>query len=489
MPKVKGWLDLPLKVRGEGQHLTDWLYLELRSAILEGSLSASARLPSTRDFAAQYGLSRGTIVQVFERLQSEGYLSSRVGAGTVISSQVMPRPPSGPDAGTLPAYVRNIRANYKRPKAFVGLSPACSLRPFRMGDVDLQEFPSKLWARLASRRARSPGSWALPADDLRGYQPLRQAIAGYLGSSRGIACAADQITIVSGVQQALDLLARLLLSTNDKIWLEDPGYWGARSVFSAGALKLVPVGVDGEGLAPTLEQLRQPPRLMFVSPSHQYPTGALMSHGRRRQLLEYAAAHGVWVVEDDYDSEFRYGARPLPALQGLDAHGRVIYLGTFSKTLFPALRLAYLVLPPDLVDAFARALNELFREGQTMQQAVLARFLAEGHYATHIRRMRAVYSARHDALMDAITRHFGAQVPVIGGDAGLHLTLGLGRLVDDDAVAQHAQRAGVTTRPLSLYHMRRPAAAKGLLLGYGCVREEEIAPSFAKLARVLRAYL
>ena len=211
-------------------------------------------------------------------------------------------------------------------------------------------------------------------------------MAEYLQGTRGVVCTPEQVVITSGTQQSLHLVAQLLADPGDAVWLEDPGYWGARSVFRALGLKLVPVPVDADGLAPGPEHLREPPRAMFVSPSHQYPTGALMSHGRRRQLLDYAAVHGVWVVEDDYDSEFRYGARPLPALQGLDEHGRVIYLGTFSKTLFPAMRLAYLVLPPELVDAFARALNELFREGQTLQQAVLARFLAEGHYASHIRK-------------------------------------------------------------------------------------------------------
>jgi GntR family transcriptional regulator/MocR family aminotransferase len=284
MPKVKGWLELPLGVRGEGQPLTDWLYLELRSAILEGRLSPSARLPSTRDFAAQYGLSRGTIVQVFERLQSEGYLCSRVGAGTVISGQVMPRPPSGPDAGALPAYVRSVRANYQRPKAFVGLAPSCSLLPFRMGDVDLQEFPSKLWARLASRRARSPGSWALPADDLRGYQPLRQVIAQYLGSSRGIACAADQITIVSGVQQALDLLARLLLSTDDKVWLEDPGYFGARIAFENAGAQIVAVPVDAEGIVVAQGIKTGAAAGAYVTPAHQFPLGAAEMGGERRGI-------------------------------------------------------------------------------------------------------------------------------------------------------------------------------------------------------------
>jgi GntR family transcriptional regulator/MocR family aminotransferase len=295
--------------------------------------------------------------------------------------------------------------------------------------------------------------------------------------------------ITSGTQQSLHLVAQLLADPGDAVWLEDPGYWGARSVFRALGLKLVPVRIDGEGMAPDAAQLREPPRAMFVSPSHQYPTGAVMSHGRRRQLLDYAARHGVWVVEDDYDSEFRYGARPLPALQGLDEHGRVIYLGTFSKTLFPALRLAYLVLPADIAERFAQALNELYREGQTPQQRVLAHFMAEGHYSSHIRRMRSIYSARHDALMDAIDRHFGKHLPVIGGDAGLHLVLGLPPRIDDIKAMQRVARSGVTTRPLSMYSMRPAPRPRGLLLGYGAVREEEVAPNFARLAAAVQSLL
>jgi GntR family transcriptional regulator/MocR family aminotransferase len=215
-----------------------------------------------------------------------------------------------------------------------------------------------------------------------------------------------------------------------------------------------------------------------------------MSHGRRRrQLLDYAAVHKTWVVEDDYDSEFRYGARPLPALQGLDRHGRVIYLGTFSKTLFPSLRLSYLVLPGDLVEHFSRGLSELYREGQSSQQAVLARFMAQGHYTSHIRRMRGVYGARHDALIHAIRHHFGEHLPVIGGDAGLHLVLGLPSQLDDQAVVERIARSKVIARPLSLYHMHQPAPAKGLLLGYGAVLEEEIAANFARLAHAVQHFL
>ena len=349
MPKVKGSLELSLKARGEGQPLTDWLCRELRSAILEGRLPPSARLPSTRDFAAQYGVSRGTIVQVFERLQSEGYLCSRVGVGTVISGQVMPRQRSRPEADALPAFIRSVRANYQRPKAFAGLAPPRASRPFRIGDVDLKEFPSKLWARLASRRARSPGSWAHPADDARGYKPLRQAIAQYLGSSRGIACAADQITIVSGVQQALDVLARLLLSTDDKVWMEDPGYFGARIAFENTGAQIVPVPVDAEGIV-VAQGLETGAAAVgaYVTPAHQFPLGPAMSLGRRMELLKWAASAGAFIIEDDYDSEYRFEGRPIPALMSLDPGSNVIMVGSLSKLLFPALRIGYIVAPPAL---------------------------------------------------------------------------------------------------------------------------------------------
>ncbi len=330
MPKVKGSLELSLKARGEGQPLTDWLCGELRSAILEGRLPPSARLPSTRDFAAQYGVSRGTIVQVFERLQSEGYLCSRVGVGTVISGQVMPRQRSRPKADALPAFIRSVKANHKRPKAFAGLAPPRASRPFRIGDVDLKEFPSNLWARLASRRARSPGSWAHPVDDARGYKPLRQAIAQYLGSSRGIACAPDQITIVSGVQQALDVLARLLLSTDDEVWMEDPGYFGARIAFENAGAQIVPVPVDAEGIV-VAQGLKTGAAAVgaYVTPAHQFPLGPAMSLGRRMELLKWAAGAGAFVIEDDYDSEYRFEGRPIPALMSLDPgierdHGRLL---------------------------------------------------------------------------------------------------------------------------------------------------------------------
>ena len=462
------------------------LYRILQAGIRDAVLAAGTRLPPTRTLALALGIARNTVVHVYEQLALEGYVQAGVGRGTFVAA-VAPRLVAR-GAAARPARRALLS---RRGTQLIDEAGAAPLQwgAFTPGVPEVRLFPAAVWNRLHARVWRAATPQQLSYATGAGEPALRDAIATYLQGTRGVACTPEQVVITSGTQQSLHLIAQLLADPGEAVWLEDPGYWGARSVFRALGLKLVPVNVDAEGLAPTSQQLREPPRAMFVSPSHQYPSGALMSHGRRRQLLEYAAVHGVWVVEDDYDSEFRYGARPLPALQGLDEHGRVIYLGTFSKTLFPALRLAYLVLPPDLVEPFARALNELYREGQTLQQAVLARFIAEGHYASHIRKMRAVYSARHDALIASIAHHFGEALPIIGGDAGLHLVLGLPPHLDDRAMVQSIAHAGVTTRPLSLYQMRGGPRERGLLLGYGAVREDEIAANFARLARVVRAAL
>ena len=349
-------------------------------------------------------------------------------------------------------------------------------------------FPIQTWNRLQARVWRRVEPERLSYATGHGDAGLREAIADYLRGTRGIACTPAQVVITSGTQQSLHLVAQLLADPGDRVWLEDPGYWGARSVFHATGLESVAVAVDGEGLAPSAAQWAEPPRLAFVSPSHQYPTGAHMSLARRRQLLDYAAQHGVWVIEDDYDSEFRYDAHPLSALQALDESGRVIYLGTFSKTLFPALRLAYLVLPPDLVDGFARALRELFREGQTMQQAVLARFLAEGHYAAHPAHARRLPRAPRCA-------HGRHPARVRRGGAGDRRR---GRAAHDPGPAAHCRRRGGDgARPVC---RRGDAAAVDLspqsrgrgartAAGYGSVPEEEIGPQLSRLAGAVTPFL
>jgi len=476
--------------RNSPEHDHRQLYTILQGGIRDAVLAAGSRLPPTRLLAQALGIARNTVVHVYEQLALEGYVQAGVGSGTFVADlgPRLARPPV-PASGIAAPQGRNTLS--RRGAQLVQSAGAASAQwgAFTPGVPEVRLFPSAVWSRLQARMWRTARPQHLSYATGAGDPELRQALAEYLQGTRGVSCSAGQIVITSGTQQSLHLVAQLLADPGDSFWLEDPGYWGARSVFRAMGLALVPVAVDAEGMAPSAQQLRTPPKAMFVSPSHQYPTGAIMSHGRRQQLLDYAAVHGVWVVEDDYDSEFRYGARPLPALQGLDTHGRVIYLGTFSKTLFPALRLAYLVLPPDLVAGFTRALNELYREGQTPQQLVLARFMAEGHYTSHIRRMRSVYAARHDALIHAIRHHFGEQLPVIGGDAGLHLVLGLPARLDDQAVVAHIARSKVMARPLSLYHMQSPAPARGLLLGYGAVQEDEVAVNFARLANAVQPFL
>lgn len=485
MPKVKGSLELPLKARVEGQPLTDWLYRELRSAILEGRLAPSARLPSTRDFAALYGVSRGIVVQVFERLQSEGYLCSRVGAGTAISGQVMPRRRSRPEAAALPAAIRRVRANYQRPKAFAGLAPSRASHPFRIGDVDWKEFPSKLWARLASRRARAPASWAHPADDARGYKPLRQAIAQYLGSSRGIVCVPDQITIVSGVQQALDVLARLLLSPEDKVWLEDPGYFGARIAFENARAQIVPVPVDAEGIVVAQGIKTGAAAGAYVTPAHQFPLGPAMSLGRRMELLKWAASAGAFVIEDDYDSEYRFEGRPIPALMSLDPGSNVIMVGSFSKLLFPALRIGYIVAPPTLADFVAAFRHQMDFRAVHLEQAVLADFIDGGHFSRHVRRMREIYAGRHAVLIEAARRHLAGVLDVQNVHCGLYTAARLRNSMSSGEAERAALAAGVDALSLDRFTLSAPDP-KGLLLGFASFQETAIREGIRRLARAFR---
>ena len=462
------------------------LYRILQTGIRQSELSAGLKLPPTREMASALGIARNTVVQVYEQLALEGFVQAGVGRGTYVAdtgAQSVDR------AAALPR--RRGTPLSRRGRELVRGASASPLQwgAFTPGVPEVRMFPATVWSRLQAQAWREATPCQLSYATGSGSTALCKVVAEYLQSTRGVLCTPEQVVITSGTQQALSLVAQLLADPGDAVWLEDPGYWGARSVFRAAGLTLQPVSLDGEGLAPTRQQWQAPPRLMFLSPSHQYPTGALMSHGRRRQLLDYAAMHRVWIIEDDYDSEFRYDARPLPALQGLDEHNRVIYLGTFSKTLFPALRLSYLVLPSDLVDSFARTMRELFREGQTLQQLVLARFIGDGHYAKHIRRMRTVYAGRRATLIEAIRARFGQRLCVAGGDAGLHLVLCLPDHVDDDLVARDALQAGVMTRPLSLYFLQRPVPSRGLVLGYGSVPCEEIVRNFDRLARVIEAHL
>lgn len=482
--------------RDADEHDHRQLYRLLQTGIHHGELVGGLKLPPSRVLAQALGIARNTVVHVYEQLALEGYVEAGVGRGTFVAGDDAARVEAPPAQRAERPAAEAPPALSARGQRLVAQAAVARRQwgAFAPGVPEVRLFPHAVWNRLHARCWRRAGPEHLTYADGAGLPALREAIAQYLREARGMACSPEQVLVTSGTHQSMHLIAQVLAEAGDRVWLEDPGYWGARSVLRAHGLVLEAVPVDEEGLAPSAAQFAAPPRLMFVSPSHQYPLGSVMTHRRRRQLLDCAGSHGVWVIEDDYDSEFRYGARPLPALQGLDEHGRVLYLGTFSKTLFPALRLGYMVVPRPLAAPLAVAAAELYREGPTMQQAVLAAFIAEGHYATHVRRMRSVYRARHDALIDAIDTAFGERLPVIGGDAGLHLVLGLPAGADDRALAQAAGQAGVVTRPLSMYHLAAAgddgappaAAARGLLLGYGAVDEDEIVRATGVLARVLR---
>lgn len=469
------------------------LYRLLRQAILDRVLPSDTRLPSTRELANELRVSRNTVLYAYEQLLAEGYVEGRSGSGTFVTDTVpqaavlqsRTMPDAALDAPAAPMLSR-------RGQELVEHAGAASRQwgAFVPGVPDVTQFPHQIWNRLQNKVWRRPSPEALTYAHGGGYLPLREALAEYLKIARSVDCEPGQIVITTGIHQSIDLCIRLLSDPGDLVWVEDPCYWGARNLFRASGMNIRPVPVDAEGLCPNAEDLAQVPRFIFLSPSHQYPLGMVMSLARRRLLLEYAKRHDCWIIEDDYDSEFRYSSRPLASLQGLDTANRVLYMGTFSKTLFPGLRLGYLVLPPGLVKSFVTGMDELHRAGHVPIQATLAEFMAQGFFTSHIRHMRTVYATRLGLLQEVIAKRFDpAVVTPTGSDAGLHLVLKLPAHCDDLAITREAAEAGVAVRPLSRYYHDAEHAAPGLLLGYGCVQETHIAPAFDVLAGVIERHL
>jgi GntR family transcriptional regulator/MocR family aminotransferase len=356
------------------------------------------------------------------------------------------------------------------------------------GVPDVTEFPHRQFSRILSRLWRAPSPELLTYSHGGGHPALRAAIAEHLRVARSVRCEADQILVTEGVHQAVDMSLRMLVDPGDTVWVEEPGYWGFHKVLQMGSTVVRPMRVEENTAGMTgWPRLGKPPRLIFVTPSHQYPLGSVMSLARRRELLDVARASGGWIVEDDYDSEFRFAGRPIPAMQGLEADAPVIYIGTFSKTLFPGLRVGYMVLPRALAEPFRTAHADLYREGHAITQAALAELLDQGDYAAHIRRMRVLYARRRAILMALISQHLGPDyLDAQSSNAGLHLVLRLPDDTDDVAIAQSVQARGVLTRPLSRYYLRG-GARRGLLLGYACVKEEHIEPAFRVLKDSLAA--
>ncbi|AHI67518.1 PLP-dependent aminotransferase family protein [Burkholderia thailandensis] len=503
---LSDWLAQRIVRGGGAQPIYRQLHRLLQQAILTRELPAGARVPSSRLLAAELGIARNTVTQVYEQLALEGYVSSATGRGTFVADsapdEIVGAPADSPpgargaasagaaarmesDPETEPGFApRSLSARGTRLVGGAGVSKRQG-GAFMPGVPDVSRFPARVWTRLHNKYWRRLRPELLTYAPGGGLASLREALADYLRTSRSVRCAPEQIIVTTGIHQSIDLAVRLLTDPGDVIWTEDPCYWGVRSVMHVSGLTTRPIPVDEEGIAPAAADFAAPPKLMLVTPSHQYPLGMVMSLARRRMLLEYARQHGAWIIEDDYDSEFRYGSRPLASLQGLDTAGQVIYVGSFSKTLFPGLRVGYLVAPEPLAESFATASAELYREGQLLQQAVLAEFIAEGHFVSHIRKMRTLYGQRRQTLLDALARRYGDALPAVGGDAGLHLVMRLPDGADDRAVARAALERDIVVRALSGYYADATRAASGLLLGYACVPEDEIARAFDTLSQAI----
>ncbi|HYU17488.1 MAG TPA: PLP-dependent aminotransferase family protein [Chloroflexota bacterium] len=487
--------------------LQQQLYTGLRQDILAGRLRPGERVPATRSLAVQLAISRTTAVLAYEQLLAEGYFEARRGAGTFVSRQLpddtLRAPDPVPAAAISPRHAWRRLSRWGAHLADVRVGPAGGpaldademsterYRPmpfdFRPGRPDWDAFPHRIWSRLAARRWRQRSADLASYGDPAGYRPLREAIAAHLALSRGVRCSVEQVVVVNGSQQGIDLLFRLWLDRGDMAALEEPGYPGAALALRAHEAAILPVCVDEDGIS--VESLPPPetehaPRLVYVTPSHQFPTGATLSLPRRLRLLEWAARRGALVVEDDYDSEFRYSGRPLESLQGLDSNGVAAYVGSFSKALFPPLRVGYVVLPPGLEAPFVAAKWLADRQTATPDQQVLSDFIQEGHFERHLRRMRRLYQSRRDALLAALSEQLCGIVTPGGDGAGLHLIAWLPQGWNDRPIAARAAELGVAVTPLSPYY-QGDAGRPGLMLGFAALDESSIREGVCRLAQAV----
>ena len=489
MAKLTPEFELVLPPNIQNRPAYRWLYESLRSEILCGRLQAGRRLPSTRDLARQYKLARGTIVNAFEQLKSEGYVEGSVGAGTYVS-KVLPegllQVESQSTVKTAPPEREQWRvSDYgRRAKLFGGYENRAT-RAFRANLPALNLFPTTLWTKMMLRCLRRISRSQLMGCEPLGYLPLRQVVAEYLSRSRGVRCVPEQVAIVSGVQESLDLTARVLFNSGDRVCVEDPGYPGAVLTFQALGAKIHYAKVDDEGI-----EIRQLPgrgiRLIYVTPGHQFPLGTTMSLARRLQLLEWARNSGTLIVEDDYDSEYRYSGRPIPALQGLDDSGLVLYAGSFSKVLFPALRLGYAVIPSNLVHHYEAMQSLTSRHAPMLEQLVLTEFMTEGHFGRHLRRMREVYAERFSALLEEARVRLSGLLEVTNIQAGLQTVGWLCDGIDAESAAAAAAKHKVDTTPLNRYSHRK-AVSQGLQLGFAAVEVKEIRRGVRELAIALES--
>lgn len=471
------------------------IYERLRSAILTGQLERGTRLPSTRTLASELGVARMTTALAYQQLVLEGYLESRVGQGTVVARSL--------PATLLGAEISNKGEQRTASEKTASISIAERLRPlkaipwpahqvgqtggtFSGGEPGLDLFPYEVWARLIARRARQAVRACAHYQPPAGYFPLREAIAAQVGITHGVRCTPEQVIITAGSQGALDLAARTLLNPGEAAWIENPGYFGARGALLAAGAHLVPVPVDEQGLLVEIGKERCPDaRLVSTTPSHQFPTGVTMSLARRMILLDWARQAGAWILEDDYDSEYRFSGRPLEALQGLDQDGRVLYIGTFSKVLFPALRLGYLIAPGELIEPLLIMRRVLDMHLPLLEQMALFDFLREGHYARHLRQMRRHYKKLRDLLQRELQIHLGDLLEIHASEIGMHLVGWLPPGQDDQRAARLAAQKGIQVLPISTYSLEALPRG-GLVLGYAHINEEAIPHEVKRLRAALK---
>jgi len=473
--------------------------LDLKESIKKGEISPGTRLPSTRILADVLGISRTTVTNAFDKLKSEGYLDSHVGSGTYVCENLplrhtqLRRPVFSSDPAPTPSSEQEIFPNLSDQGVFAmeEMSPIVEHptknMAFNPGVPAYDAFPIDTWSSLASNRWRHLQPEELVYGNPAGYAPLREAVAQHLHQRRGVQCDAEQIIITSGAQHAFTLIARALIDEDDDVFVEDPGYPLMRAAFRIAGARLHPVPVDDEGIKVSAVSDSACPKLVGVTPSHQYPLGKTMSLSRRRQLLDWSAHSNAWILEDDYDSGYRYSGRPIAALQGLDDRGVVLYVGTFSKILFPALRLGYLVVPEGVVDQFVRMRDLTDRSPPRVSQMILLDFIEEGHLVEHLERMRTLYLSRKDVLKGALRNELGDFLEVQDNEAGLHFVCWLPEGVNDQALSRHLGTRDLLTLPVST-HSESELERGGLLLGFGCVPEAKIPQEVNRMARAIEAF-
>jgi GntR family transcriptional regulator/MocR family aminotransferase len=471
------------------------IYDSIRHSILNGEFASQMRLPATRRLAEQLGVSRMTVVNAYDQLFAEGYLEGKAGSGTFVASKLPEEYLHTPSNGKvrsksnaelrkldLSSYGEHLQRNLREIQANHSQTVVV---PFQHSLTAVEEFPFDIWSKIAQRQLKYFYRYLGGYGDPAGYQPLRRAIAEHLRSSRGVVCDEDQVIVTAGTQQAVFLISRILLGQGDRVWFEDPGHSCAIDVLNAGEANVahVPVDDDGFDLQRAIENAGKA-KLIYVAPSRQFPLGMTMSLQRRLNLLEWASENKAWIVEDDYDSEFRYSGRPLPALQGLDRHSRVLYVGTFSKTVFPGLRLGCVVVPPDLVDVFAAARALTDQHSPLTDQMILAEFIAEGHFERHVRRMRTLYCERQAILIAEIEKRLGGFLEVPKADAGMHAIGWLPKGVSDIAISAKAAEHGMRIAAVSKYAANKLERG-GLMLGYTAFNERQIKEGVKTLAKVI----